>query len=350
MTSAAASLGPYARAAALSCKGVELHFRGHSERSLEKFREALAAARAVGTEDCLVTAMLTVILAEHGMSSLMRLSLERPMTPVQRLSFADKLREFAEAITGAAAVARRRRAAGAPQPAEHAWYMANASANMRWSSNWSESTALASVKCVASLSSEAIVYAASKALDLLDIATKLVLFSASELSSRLDAACDLADEAVALAGPQRMEGTFSFYEGLLKEQLCAGVDLWRQQTSTAAHAARQAEALQLLYLDGALSADDQALAEKDAKSVRAKQAAARTAATAPELLRSCALASCGAKEAHKAHFSRCSACKIVVYCSKDCQLADWPSHKKACKAARKAAKAASKTASSDDAA
>ena len=56
-------------------------------------------------------------------------------------------------------------------------------------------------------------------------------------------------------------------------------------------------------------------------------------------LRSCGLASCGAKEAHADHFKRCSACHTVVYCSKEHQLEDWPAHKAACKAARKAAAA-----------
>jgi len=54
-------------------------------------------------------------------------------------------------------------------------------------------------------------------------------------------------------------------------------------------------------------------------------------------LRSCGLASCGAKEAHVNHFKRCSACKTIVYCCKEHQLEDWPAHKAACKAARKAA-------------
>jgi hypothetical protein len=52
-------------------------------------------------------------------------------------------------------------------------------------------------------------------------------------------------------------------------------------------------------------------------------------------LKSCA--HCGAREAHVAHLKRCSACKGVVLCSKACQLANWPAHKAACKAARKAA-------------
>ena len=48
-------------------------------------------------------------------------------------------------------------------------------------------------------------------------------------------------------------------------------------------------------------------------------------------------AHCGAREVHVAQFKRCSACKTVVFCCKDCQLANWPAHKTACKAARKAA-------------
>jgi hypothetical protein len=52
-------------------------------------------------------------------------------------------------------------------------------------------------------------------------------------------------------------------------------------------------------------------------------------------LQSCA--HCGAVETHVAQFKRCSACKGVVFCCKDCQLANWPAHKAACKAARKAA-------------
>jgi hypothetical protein len=72
-----------------------------------------------------------------------------------------------------------------------------------------------------------------------------------------------------------------------------------------------------------------------------KYTAANRAAMAAPGLRSCALAGCGAKEAHPQHFKRCSACKGVVYCSKEHQLEAWPAHKAACKAARKAAAAAS---------
>jgi len=66
--------------------------------------------------------------------------------------------------------------------------------------------------------------------------------------------------------------------------------------------------------------------------------ALKTAVSAPGV-RSCTLAGCSARELHVSHFKRCSACRTVVYCSKEHQLEDWPAHKAACKAARKAAAA-----------
>ena len=57
-------------------------------------------------------------------------------------------------------------------------------------------------------------------------------------------------------------------------------------------------------------------------------------------LRCCALPGCSAREAHPAHFKSCAACRAVVYCCREHQVAGWPGHKKACKAARKAAAAA----------
>ncbi len=64
---------------------------------------------------------------------------------------------------------------------------------------------------------------------------------------------------------------------------------------------------------------------------------ATAAAAAAPGLRRCALAACGAREAHPSHFKSCAACRGVAYCCKEHQTQDWPSHKAACKAARKAA-------------
>ena len=64
-------------------------------------------------------------------------------------------------------------------------------------------------------------------------------------------------------------------------------------------------------------------------------------------LRRCALASCGATEAHALHFKRCTGCRAVVYCCREHQVEGWPGHKKACKAARKAAAAEDEAGPSD---
>ena len=340
-------LGPYSRASALSCKAYELEFRGHDERSIAKFREALAAARAVGVEDCLVTAFLTVKIAEREVGLTLR-RLNETGAVDGGLSFAAKMRECAEAITGAAAVARRRRAAGATQPAEQAWYVVCTALIARLVRGCSESLALEAANRLASLGSDTTVFAACTLLSELGVLLQFPAFSSTELpttaqnsrTSRLNEACDLVDEAVALTGPQRVKDTLSGHEAALKMHLRKGVELWRLKSSTAAHAVRLEEALQQLGLNGTVSADEHARYVQEMEVELAMTDAARAVASAPELLRSCALASCGAKEAHVKHFSKCAACKTVVYCSKTCQTADWPAHKKACKAARKAAEEA----------
>jgi len=343
--------GPYSRALALGIKACELRTRGRTERSLDKLREALAAARAIGTEDCLVTSFLTVAVAERT-SGLLALSLERAAGTPQRLSVAaDQLRKLVDTLIGAAAVARRRRAAGTPQPAEQAWYfsyhgLASGMFTAKGMSHFYDAFALYAEhlrSAASSIDSETTVFAACEALFILYAATNSAVFSEIELSSRLDAVCDLVDEAVALAGgrcaaSQRVEDTnrdtSSGYSGAMKGHLHNGIEVWRQQSSTAAHAERLEGALKQLSLHGRawLSADEQALLDKEAEDLNAKQVAARAAATAPKLLRCCALASCDAKEAHVWHFNRCAICKVVAYCCKEHQRTDWPAHKATCEA------------------
>ena len=67
--------------------------------------------------------------------------------------------------------------------------------------------------------------------------------------------------------------------------------------------------------------------------------AAAHAALATGRLRTCALAGCAAREAHEQQYKKCAACRTVVYCCREHQLANWPAHKAACQAARKAAHA-----------
>lgn len=55
-------------------------------------------------------------------------------------------------------------------------------------------------------------------------------------------------------------------------------------------------------------------------------------------LRCCALASCGARELHVAHFKLCSRCRSVAYCSAEHGAEDWRAgHKRQCKALAEAA-------------
>jgi hypothetical protein len=72
----------------------------------------------------------------------------------------------------------------------------------------------------------------------------------------------------------------------------------------------------------------------------ARLATQAAAAARGESMHACALPSCGAKEAHAAHFKRCAACKAACYCCREHQAAHWAAHKAACKAARAAAAAA----------
>jgi hypothetical protein len=95
------------------------------------------------------------------------------------------------------------------------------------------------------------------------------------------------------------------------------VDAWRRVERSGAIAMR------MLYADDGSTTSI---------STRLDAAAAEAAVRG---LRECALAGCASKEVHVSQFKRCGACRTVAYCCRDHQLADWPAHKAACKAARK---------------
>jgi hypothetical protein len=86
------------------------------------------------------------------------------------------------------------------------------------------------------------------------------------------------------------------------------------------------------------------------KFVAAARSAAATSVAAQGGLRACALATCGVREVHAAQFKRCSACNGAIYCGREHQVADWPNHKVACRAARLAATAAAAAAEGGSAA
>jgi hypothetical protein len=105
-------------------------------------------------------------------------------------------------------------------------------------------------------------------------------------------------------------------------------------------AAQLRDALQRVERSGAVQQRGMERSIEMLRQGRAEQCAAAAAAAAARGLRTCALSSCGAREAHVSHFKLCSACKTVAYYSREHQAEDWPAHKLACKASRKAAAAA----------
>jgi hypothetical protein len=65
-------------------------------------------------------------------------------------------------------------------------------------------------------------------------------------------------------------------------------------------------------------------------------------------LATCTRAGCGAVESCPKAFKRCSRCHSVVYCSRDCQLAAWPSHKRDCKRTVAECEAGAPSSAADD--
>jgi hypothetical protein len=118
--------------------------------------------------------------------------------------------------------------------------------------------------------------------------------------------------------------------------LAPGYQVWLNRAFRAFARLRQSGVIETRGLQSDMAA--QLRTRELERNAHADQALA--AAAASGLLKSCAMVSCGAKEAHVSHFGKCGSCKTVAYCCRDHQLADWQTHKAACKAARKAAAAA----------
>lgn len=99
-----------------------------------------------------------------------------------------------------------------------------------------------------------------------------------------------------------------------------------------------------LQSSGVLAQHDLDAQNEEIRLQNASIRAALAAQASERGLRTCQLTGCAARELHVSHFKRCGACKAAVYCCREHQLADWPSHKAACKAARKAAADSTQTA------
>ena len=130
--------------------------------------------------------------------------------------------------------------------------------------------------------------------------------------------CTVASLVTALHGALAIAGANGLDARLVQQLACAAQRLQRSGVLQARHI-------------------EERIVE-DMPEQLAMNAMVRNSLAAPGL-RTCALPGCNAREAHPAHFKSCAACRTVCYCCREHQVADWPGHKKACKAARKAAAA-----------
>ena len=325
----------------LSRKGKELCLKGHWERSLLKWRDAVAAAEALGAEDSLIVASVKTSAVHYwAFNEAMRDG---------HFTQATVLEVFAQ-LAACVAILRRRRDAGTLQqgkcrPEEERWSLETllhgrpltaSDAHLLSASSYVGYVVFLEVTS----SCAALVIAA------LDEPTLPALEPGGEEERTwFSFTCDLCDEAVALMmQPREMKDYRSTEESSmfsrlreLKRALATGLEVhrgWHVQVSVALARLQRSGVLEERHITGR-----EKNGRGDLRETLERGAQERKAAAAYGQLRRCALAGCGAREAHLRHFSKCGACKAVVYCCREHQLEDWLAHKAACKAARKAAAA-----------
>ena len=330
----------------LSVKGKELYNKCHFERSLQKWRAARAAAEALGAEDCVILAAAMTKTAR--VSALAELA--RGMMPGVRVRLTEAfiLEVFAQ-YAASAAILRRRRDAGTLlegkcRPDEVRWKLGyiQGLASVPETEIWT-------YKHMASL----VGYDT-----FLELAYTCIELACSVLSidrvfqpggeaerTWFSFTCNLCDEAVALMMLPRSQ---SFHRSSAESDVLVGLQQLKEALSAGAQdkrwRVRVAVALARLHQSGVIEerclGDAETISSvADADETFTRGAQERMDAVASGQLRSCALTTCGAREGHPSHFSKCGACKTVSYCCREHQLQDWPAHKAACKAARKAAAA-----------
>ncbi len=322
----------------LTVKANELHDKSHYERSLIKWRAALTAAEALGAEDCLLVAKCKTEVTRSSIAC----------EAHKNVPFSQAfLLEMLELQASSAATLRRRRDAGTLmegkcRPVETQW-------RFKYLDGVQES-AVASVqlRTLAQLVGyDTFLNLCHGSMNLLSSAFANDAFEHGGETERafLAFVCDLCDDTVELMIQPRVAASGTSMECALYTSLpelldALGLDpehrKWRERVAAALLRLRKSGALQKR---GLKSVDVECL-QTYLQESRDRADLERAAAAESGLLKSCALAGCGAKEAHVSQFGKCSACKAVAYCCRDHQQADWPAHKAACKAARKAAAAA----------
>jgi hypothetical protein len=339
---AACATDSLAQLHAHASKAYELAGKAHFLRAADVYSRAVAAAQALGHEDCLLVARMQISRAEMLASHA-----NLPTLPLEAVGAASR-EAYESLLPTAMATLQRRRGAGTLLPGALRPHEATF-----WEEAAPREAALVGLTLAHPAAS-----AQQYGYQLFVQAARLAVFHAiaCENAARQmpavweDLQLGLLADALELLTQHRTAagappGWHTSEAGLLQvaQRL---VTLYRTPGRTGAPAVREctarfAAAWARVEASGLLRHPQfETLARVQMARRTATAEAAERAATS-DARRTCALAGCGAREVHASQFKRCGACQAVCYCSKEHQVEHWPSHKAACKAARKAAAAAS---------
>jgi hypothetical protein len=322
--------------AALFNKSLDLLQSGHVARSDEYLERALATALELGAEDCLIVATLQLQQADTLMQAALRA--EQRGTPATAQRYAPVVALY----LAAAATLQRRRAAGTLlqgtcRAAEETWDRLITEHTAAWHGH-SDPYAIAATLAPL-VGYKTFLNAASFAAHF-EWATVTGVLPMSTAQLR-ECVTLMADAVEVFMLPRIAEAEMVLvFEGHFVENMQPLMESPLLLAPYGAAGTRLLGSWRRLLQSGVLQRRRTDAAQQRIAQQRADVSSASAAAAAAPGLRSCALAACGAREAHPAHFKSCAACRVPAYCCKAHQEEDWPSHKAACKAARKAAAAA----------
>ena len=331
-----------ARVFALYTKADELAERGHLLRAAENFGRAAEAARALGADNLVALQMellhgnmLTVYVYVASKLGATCLEESTPLTPVPRPGILAAHRaECIALFAGAVEALERRRMAGTLEEgkcaAEETWR----DSQLQHHHNFPATEA---ASCAALYGYDLYLRAAT---NLLDVLKRAHQYAAECSNVQFQSFTQFVVHAAELMQQPRGRGDTTMR---CEAEFTAELRYIVAQVGDFGLDARLvqllADALQRLQRSGMLQARHiEELNQSNEPEGKAFIAAVETSLTAPGLRR-CALPGCGAREAHPTHFKSCAACRTVVYCCREHQVAGWPGHKNECKAARKAAAA-----------
>ena len=321
-------------------KGLELEEKGHIMRAAEYHARAFDAARDLGGQDNLVAIEMqraqSNALKNYAAASVAVAKTSEALLDSLKSSAAHRVDCIALLSAAVAALERRRAAAslleGKCTAVEEAWFTANL--------RHAQVPAIEAGMRAPLVGYEIFLRVAKTVLNTL---TNAWLYVKECSGTQFEAFIQHIVHAVDLMRQPRSHGTFTLTQEVgVTERLShivanrmgeCGLDERLEQLLIGAWQRLQQSGV--LETRGILHQ----IRREDVTAAASKHRSTINAALSAPGLRSCNLASCGAREAHPEHFKRCAACRMVVYCCRDHQVEDWPAHKQPCKAARKAAAA-----------